>query len=237
MFFSFQRLPPALIWLFATMMICPCASAHGDLHLQINVISERLATNQAAPELWLRRADLNRQHGDFPAASSDLEHATRLRPGWPAISLQHARIAFDQKDFTGCIAAATQCATNNPLQSEALTLRARALVQLGKFSDAVADYDALLAATNSCASLPDLYHERAQILAGLRRWDEALRGLDAGMARLGNLPSLALPAIEYERQRGHPAAARERLERARKFMSADDYARRFSELQPNIDPR
>lgn len=231
MLFPSQR-PVFVVWLllFAIFPVFPVV-AHGDLHDRILALSAQLTTNQTEPELWLRRADLNRQHGDFAAASNDLAQAAALRPGWPPVALQRARIAFDMSDFSGCIRAATECIQAKPFRDEALMLRARSLVGLKQFADAVADYNTLLAGTNFSYSLPDLYLERARAQAALQRWADAVRGLDEGIARLGLTPALALPAIDYERQRGAFAAALQRLERSQPFLAAADFARIRSELE------
>jgi len=47
---------------------------------------------------------------------------------------------------------------------------------------------------------PDLFLERARTQAALGRLGEAVAGLDEGLARLGDLASLQLAALEYERQ-------------------------------------
>lgn len=208
----------------------PRASAHGDLHDRIAALSAQLGTNAGNAELWLQRADLQRQHEDFPAALADLEHVQQLKPDWPATALQRARIQFDAKNFSACETAATDCLKLEPGNADARVLRARSLVQLGKPELAVADYDAVLNATNTAAPLPDLYLERARALAVQERWAEAIRGLDAGRQRLGDTPSLALPAMAYERQRGDIAAALARLEQARRFFDAQAYAALRAEL-------
>jgi len=227
--------PSIVALMFATgCILTPNALAHGDLDERIAAVSAQLVTNSTAPELWLQRADLNREHGDYPAALADLAHAAQLRPNWTAVSLQRARIWYDDGKFSQCEYAATECLKLKSNNADALVLRARALVQLGKPARAIADYDTVLNATNSAAPLPDLYLERARALASLKRWDEAIAGLDAGMKRLGSTPSLALPAINYERQCGHFDAALARLEQARKFFSGESYNQLQTEILQQI---
>jgi tetratricopeptide (TPR) repeat protein len=225
----FRRMIVALA-ILASCAFTPCLRAHGDLHERIATLTAQILTNQAVPELWLQRADLNREHGEYDAAISDLDRAAQLRPGWSAVPLQRARISYDTGKFAGCELAATDCLKLDPANADALVLRARAFVQMGKPALAIADYDAVLNATNSAASLPDLYLERSRALASLKRWDEAIAGLDAGMKRLGSTPSLALPAIDYERQRGHFDAALARLAQARKFFSEESYNQLRTEI-------
>lgn len=216
------------VWIFFVASIglgVPvCARAHGDLHERIVAVTAQLETNAASPELWLVRADLQRQHGDFIAALSDLSRATALKTNWPAAILQRARIAADMEIFPECIRSATACLGLDPANADAHVLRARALAKQKDFAAAAADYDAVLDATNAATPLPDLYLERARARAELKEFAVALAGLDAGMARFGSTPSLALPAINYERERGNIAAALERLATARPFFNAESYA-------------
>lgn len=197
--------------------------AHGDLHERIAAISAQILTNQASPELWLQRADLHRQHSEFDAAQTDLDHAAQLKPGWAGAALQQARISFDRENFSDCERAATGCLTLEPGNADALVLRGRSLVQLKQFARAIADYDAVLTRTNSARPLPDLFLERARAQAALGKFDDAVHGLDDAMRQLGETPSFALPAIEYERQRGAFEAALARLERAGKFFDRESF--------------
>ncbi len=228
---SFLPPRPTVVLIFSVLGFFPApVGAHGDLHDRIEVVSAQILTNQTAPELWLLRADLQRLHGEFAAAGKDLDQVMQLKPGWTPAFLLRARLDFDLEKFSECEAAATACLKLQSACDDALVLRARARVHLGKLQTAVADYDTVLKATNATAPPPDLYLERARALAALKRWDDALEGLDAGMKRLGATPSLALPAIDFERQRGEFDKALARLEQARKFFNAEGYAKMRAEI-------
>jgi tetratricopeptide (TPR) repeat protein len=204
--------------------------AHGDLHERIAAVTAQIQTNLANPDLWLLRADLHRQHSEFDDALTDLDHAAQLKPDWAAAHLERARLCFDTAKFPECEHAASECLKLDPTNPDALVLRARSFAQLKEYSRAAADYDAVLNVTNSAAPLPDLYLERARAQAAVENWDAAIHGLDAGMKRLGATPSLALPAIEYERARGAFDAALERLERAKGFFNEESYAKSRAEI-------
>lgn len=219
-----------IILLVGGLGLTQTVGAHGDLHERIEAISAQLCTNQADANLWLLRADLHRQHGAMFTALADVERAAKLKPGWSAVNLQRARIGFDSENYAGTVAAATDCLKLDASNADALVLRARSFVRLNKFALAVADYDAVLNVSNSAAPLPDLYLERARTQVALKCWDAAIRGLDVGMERMGATPSLALPAIEYERQRGDFAAALQRLERAKIFFSVESYGKLRAEI-------
>ncbi|NOT53338.1 MAG: hypothetical protein HOP18_01915, partial [Deltaproteobacteria bacterium] len=80
----------------------------------------------------------------------------------------------------------------------ALLIRARTLVKLQQFAAAAVDFTHMIARLSD--PTPDPYLERAQALisAGPDHFDEALRGLDEGITRLGPLVTLQLQAIELE---------------------------------------
>jgi len=224
-----RRVPPAvrravcLLMFVASSTVAFHVHAHGDLHERIAALTAQLHTNAANPELWLQRADLHRQHGDFDAAQTDLDRAVQLKPGWASAALQQARLAFDRQDFPATVQASGDCLRLDPASAAARVLRARALAHLEQWSPAIADYDAVLSRTNAARPLPDLFLERARAQAALGKLDAAVRGLDDAVQQLGDTPSFALPAIEYERQRGAYAAALARLERAGKFFDRENF--------------
>ena len=221
--------------LFAISLLADRSLAHGDLHERIAAVTAQILTNSASPDLWLLRADLNRQHGEFAAAQTDLDKAAQLKPDWAAAQLQQARLAFDTGRFSEGSRAATACLKLEPTNADALVLRARSHGQLKNFARAIADYDAVLNRTNAARPLPDLFLERARAQAALGKFDDALHGLDDAMRQLGETPSFALPAIEYERQRKTFDAALQRLERAKGFFSTEAYAKLHAEILKQAD--
>jgi predicted negative regulator of RcsB-dependent stress response len=88
------------------------------------------------------------------------------------------------------------------------------LAEQERFADAAEAWRKALATAKS----PDveLYFECGNALAaaGDDRIEDALRVFDDGLAKLGNVPTLALAAIELETRRGKYDAALERLDRA-----------------------
>jgi tetratricopeptide (TPR) repeat protein len=85
-----------------------------------------------------------------------------------------------------------------PNHAAGLIARGRTKRRLGDTVGALGDYDHAIAAAH--APEPDYYLERAEICASLggAQIDEAIRGLDEGLARLGQPVSLVLVAIELE---------------------------------------
>ena len=65
----------------------------------------------------------------------------------------------------------------------------------------------------------------SEFRVSLMRLTRRLRAerLDEGLTRLGQSPSLAFPALEYERRRGNFPAALARLEKARAFHDHESF--------------
>lgn len=195
--------------------------AHGDLDLRVQAVSQQLRTNSTNAALWLERADLHRRHRDFLAALTDLTAAEQLRPRWVPVMLQRARVLADAGQPAGAIKAASECLTLDEGNADARVIRARCWAELGELTAAIADLDLVLAAP--ARPLPDLYLERARWQFAAGKPAAAVQGLEAGLARLGQTPSLLLPAIEYAQQAGDPAGALAQLEQARRFLAGPDY--------------
>lgn len=195
--------------------------AHGDLDERIEALSRVVAESPQRAEVWLQRADLRRQHGEFSEALADTQKALQLQPDWPPALLQTARILLDQQQYVLALEAANACLTRDPGNADALVIRARSHTHLADTNAAIGELSAALVETQH--PTPDLYLERARLQAGLGRFSDAVDGLDEGMARLGETPSLAYPAFEYEREAGDFGAALARLEKLGHFMRRETF--------------
>jgi tetratricopeptide (TPR) repeat protein len=213
---QFTPLPKTklLLWLWLVMGALQVL-AHPELDEQIRLLTAQLELQPNNPELYLRRADVRRQHAEFELALSDIATAARLKPGWSKVSLAQAQTLFDASRTDDAQKAVEEFLLAEPHHATALVLRGRCKLKLGKLEQTVADYSAAL--NEFAQPSPDLYVERARLQASMGRFDEAVRGLDEGAARLAGAPTLQLASIEYERQRGNFAAA---VERADKLLGA-----------------
>ena len=183
------------------------AFAHGDLHDRIVEITAQIARQPANADLIFKRAELNRQHEDWPAALADYAKVDAITPGLPGVHFGRGSILLAQGKTAAAIAALDLGLAAAPENVEALATRARAHVALGDVDAAVADYDRALSLAPRPE--PDHYLERANALAGAKppRLDEAALGLEAAMTRLGAIPSLGLTLCDIEVRRGNFDAA------------------------------
>jgi tetratricopeptide (TPR) repeat protein len=185
--------------------------AHGGLAAQIAALTAQIASSPTSPELFVQRGELYRATRQYQHALADLDRATRLDPRLAAADLLRSHVFLDIGDPRSAADAATRVLTRQPGHGGALVARARALAQLGRLRDAAIDFTRALEARPH----PDVYIERARVVVtgGPGAIEEALRGLDDGIRRLGPIVTLELEAIDIELRRAHYDAALTRLDR------------------------
>lgn len=199
-------------WLAICLTERPPVAAHGDMHEQIAALTQRIEQDPANAVLYLKRGDLHRVHRDLAAALRDFERAAQLDPSLSVVNYRRGVTLLEAGMHEPAKIALDRFLARHPDHAGALVARARVLVRLGDRLAAAADF------TRAIAELPkprpEYYLERAQALAaeGDGRIDEALRGLDEGLTKLGPLVTLQLLAIDLELKKGRYDAALARLD-------------------------
>ncbi len=175
--------------------------------------SARIERDAANAGHYLTRSILYRDHGDFAAALADLERGAQLDPMRRELGLLYGRLylAWDQPERA--LAPLESFLEEQQDHPAANVTLARALARLGRHREAADRYT--LAIDHEPVSNPEHYLERAQALraAGEEQRERALRGLDAGMDRLGPVVALAMSAIEIEVDLGCFDSALARVDR------------------------
>lgn len=171
-------------------------SAHRGVHEQLEALNERIRLDPKNAGLYLERAELHRLHSEWKEARADYDRAAQLDPKLEMVEFARGRMLLESGDPAAAKPFLDRFLARNPNHSDARLSRARTLVSLDRAADAIADYDVAIA--HSPRLTPDLYHERAKVLADLGRTDDALRALDDGLTRLGVIASLQQQAIEIE---------------------------------------
>lgn len=194
----------------ALLLFAFTAAAHSGLDEQIADLTRRIGAEPSNAALYLQRGELHRLHGEFDAARADFDRVAELDPSLDVIDFARGKLDLDAGRPAAAKASLDRFLERHPRHAEARLTRARALVRLEERAAAVADYDAAIA--NDASPSPDMYHERANALADLGRVDDALRGLDEGIARLGNITALQRQAMAIERAASRHDAALARLE-------------------------
>jgi tetratricopeptide (TPR) repeat protein len=170
--------------------------AHDSLTARIAALSAQVAQSPSSPSLYIKRAELYRENRQWTEAIADLDRAERIDSTVGLANLVRAHVNSDRGQWQGAIDAASRFLERQPDHIDALVLRARAATKLGRPQAAAADFTRALSGRPS----PDLYIERARVLAaiGPTSIEQAITGLDEGIARLGPIVTLELEAIDLE---------------------------------------
>lgn len=183
------------------------AYAHEGLHEQIGAITAKIKRDPKNASLYLQRGELHRLHHDWTRAAADYDRAARLQPNLKIVDLARGKMLFESGRLQRAKLTLDRFLTKQPNHYEGLTTRARVLAKLGSNADSVKDFTHAIA--QSSVPEPELYLERAQVTANI---DEALKGLDEGIKRLGPVVTLQLAAIELELRRHNYDGALTRLD-------------------------
>lgn len=194
-------------------------------------LSAEIAKSPGRTELYLTRAELHRQRQDWESSLADLEMAAGLPDGFEPGHLKAGELLVEIGRPQAALEKLEPLLRRSPDHQAAVLTRARALAAVGRREEARRAYERAMALLSSPS--PDNYLEHARIVAGAGRaaLKEAIAVLDQGIARLGPVVSLQLPAIEYELQLGRVDAAVARVEAiAAKAPRRDLWLRKKGEI-------
>jgi tetratricopeptide (TPR) repeat protein len=193
------------------LLLPPAAGAHPGIEIQLARLAALIEQEPTNVDYLLQRAELYRLHEDYDRALTDLAAAAKQKPDSPGLALARARVCSDLGRTQEALESIETVLTAERNHPEALLLRARCLSRLNRAGEAVVDYNAALRQIPKPA--PDLFLERARTQAALGRFDDAVSGLDEGLTRLGDLVTLQLAGIEYERAQAKFDAALVRVDK------------------------
>jgi tetratricopeptide (TPR) repeat protein len=196
-------------------------AAHGQLEEQIELMNRRILEAPDVARHRLRRGELLRLHGETHAAAeasrawelaeADFAKGLELDPGLRAIHVALGRLRLAAGRPAAALAPLERFLEDEPDHAEARLYLARALAGVGRREEAAAAYARSLERTSAPA--PDVYLERADLLETAGRREDALRGLEEGLDRLGPVVTLDLKALEIEAALGRHEAALARVDR------------------------
>jgi len=190
------------IWIFLGVWllgfgISP-ALAHGDLHPRIEALTREIATNSGNAALYFERGELHRVHREWTNALADYDQAQKLNPSLVRVDFCRGRLWLEAENPKAAITPLNRYLAFVTNDSTGYATRARARAQLGDYRNAANDFTRAVALTPTGS--PEFYVERAEALSAAGSKDEAVRGLDEGIARMGPLVTLELVAIDIETQ-------------------------------------
>lgn len=202
--------PVRSLWLGAVLLALPLGlRAHAGISERIARLEAEIAAQPADALLRIRSAEVRAEHEEWRASLAELDRADELAPGRYATDLLRAPAFIGLGRPAEAKVALDRFLAAHPEHSPALRWRARAQRELGEFEAALTDFRAAL----DFATQPDqdLMQEAAEVLAQNGHEDEALRILDAGIAKVGATPPLVLRAIDLEVAAGRTDAALARI--------------------------
>ncbi|HMF95666.1 MAG TPA: tetratricopeptide repeat protein [Vicinamibacterales bacterium] len=205
-----RRLCALLIISGATLLGSGALVAHSELDEQIARLTAQIIRDPANADLLTRRAELYRIVRDYEKALGDLNRVRQLGSTNVDAELVRARVCLDTGNTGGAVEATTRVLSRQPQRIDAAILRGRARVRLGQIREAAADFTQAL----QQKPVPDFYIERARAIAllGTSGAEEAVRGLDDGIRRLGPIVTLELEAIKFELQMSRYDSALNRID-------------------------
>jgi tetratricopeptide (TPR) repeat protein len=161
-------------------------------------VTAQIQASPGCADLYLKRADLFFHHEDWSSAVADYDRAEKLNPSLDAVHAGRGKLLLAAGRFDEAKSEIDRFLSGNPANAEALMIRGRIEVALGRPLPAAADF----ANAIKCSQQPepDFYIEqaRALALAGDAHIGEAIDVLNKGSATLGDLPGLGLYAVELE---------------------------------------
>ena len=192
----------------ASFALLASSFAHGDLHEAIDAVTQVIAKSPGDAALLLRRAELHRMHGAWPAAEADYAEARRIRPGMDLVTLGLAQMRLAQGREKDALNLLDAFLLKRPEHADARALRAGMLEKRGNWKKADADLAAAV------ASSPEPHHatERAQLLERHGQPEAAARCLDEASRARGRVPVLEQQALAIEERAGLTDAALHRLD-------------------------
>lgn len=186
-------------------------SAHDGLHAKIAKVSQQIREEPSSAPLYLLRGDLHRRHKAWALAVSDLQRAESLQAPGVEVAYLRARLYADLKWTAAALEVLDRALEFHPEEHRLRWLRARQRKIAGKGLPALQDYDLLIA--RQASPPPDAFWERAQLASEMGLKQRALSGLEAGLARLGEVITLELSALALEEELGLWDAALQRIRR------------------------
>ena len=208
---STEKLFRILIIVFATLFCIGDCFAHDGLHEQIIAVTKEIKKDSNNAVLYLKRAELYRLHEEWKKSEKDFDHAEKLKPNLTVVNLGRGKLWLDAKQFPKAKLALETFLAKEPDSFEGVITMARVFAKLKQTETAVKYFTQAI--TISPPDSAEIYLERAATLRSANKVDEALRGLDEGIEKFGELVFLENYAIDLEVTRKNYDAALARLDK------------------------
>jgi predicted Zn-dependent protease len=190
--------------------------AHDGLHEQIIAVTKKIRKDPKDPALYLKRAELYRLHAEWRNAKADFLRAEQLGPNDPAVDLGRGKLWLDAKRYSRARAALDKYLSKEPDGFEGVITMARVLAKLKNSEGSNRYYTQAIGLAPQDST--EIYFERSGMLAAAGKVDEAIKGLDEGVVKLGPIVTLQMAAVDLEIKLGRHERAVERLDKLAETM-------------------
>lgn len=207
------RRPP--IGALATVLVAllgpmPHALGHGPVHEEVLRLTTELGRTPGDPLLLARRCDVQRAHGLWNEAASDLAVLEGIRPTDPDNDLRRGTILAGLGRHADAVAPLDRWLALHPEDAEVRALLAGELHRAGRHERAAREFSEVIRASQSPRPAWFLQRAESQSRAGVPP-AEVVSGLEEGIARLGSLPELERRTAQAELEAGRTEVAAARL--------------------------
>ena len=188
-----KRIQKPLFFHYFSLLICYAliaqpALAHGDLELQIEVLTAQIEEQSEQAQLHFQRAELYRRIMAWDSALDGYSAAETLGYSKDELDYFRGRMHLEAGNYKQANLHLSRLLVKYPEHTRALIARAK--IPSSAPLDAVADLD--IAIKNSVRPAPDLFLDRAKLTieAGSEHFERAISGLEEGIAHFGPVVSL-----------------------------------------------
>ncbi len=186
--------------------------AHGTSHELIDAVTREIAARPDDAALYLRRAFLHLEHGDWHACLLDADEAERRQKEDIGVGLMRGRALAAGGRYAEAKVVLDGFVASHPGHPNALMERARVQAALGQPADAANDF--VLAISHVARPEPDQVFELADFLQRAGRPNDALAAINTALKLTPGLPALLERAVQIEMECGRPDAALRRVDEA-----------------------
>ena len=174
----------------------PEVFAHGTSHELIEAATREIASRPDDAPLYLRRANLHLEHGDWRACLLDVDEAERRQTQDLGAGFVRARAQAAGGFFAEAKASVDKFLAVHPTHAAALMQRARVFGALGKKAEAAEEF--VRAMSHVSQPEPDEVFELAALLCAAGRDADALAAVDRASKATPGVPSLVECGVKIE---------------------------------------
>jgi predicted Zn-dependent protease len=223
------------ITVFFCFVFVAAASAHDDLHTQVEEASRHIAKDPGNASLYVKRAEIYRLLGHPQHALADLKAAEHRDPALPGITLTRGRVLSQLGRLQAAKNALDALLRQHPDHLDGLSERGRVLERLRLYRAAAIDLGR--ACRLRPVPSPDDCAEAAQAWQRAGDSGAALKSLDDCMLRIGAVATLQPLAIHIEMVRGDYESALARQESMQQHLASHQWLAERAELLQQIGRR